>query len=475
MRTSPVSMRVHSRTATRSRDKRFCWLALAVVVLGVTGETALADWLPAEQVTSADGSRPRISFDVAGNAFAIWEESSTDRLAIRTTHGPFGAPQIGPGPAAWEEVRVAFDAAGNAIVAWFGVSGWLTAARRGPGPDGTYGTVQTVSNQTTPSSTLAHLDLAVNPSGEALLAWVEPGGNGQILQVAYRPAGPASTFGTPQTLANVSVSLIQPKVVLDPDGAAVVVWGEGSGLKQATQLAGGPYPAFAAATNLASQVIFPDGVSKALLPSGSAVLAWGEGTNGVDSNVIKVSSRTPGGSFPLGTPVSAGSFATQPRAAIGARGHELVSWITSSGGPCTPGQPWIDGSFREPEGEFSDATRLTSPNHIVATHGHATAVAADGSIMVIYKSRGADGIDPCGAGSYKIAARVEAFGLPGSSQVISATAGAGNPDAAFDAFGNGFGIWEAGSIVEGARFEAPTVFGDGFESGGLAMWSAHQP
>src|SRR4051794_17385377 len=68
-------------------------------------------------------------------------------------------------------------------------------------------------------------DVAVAPSGAAIVAYLEQNTSGTDVKVMYRPAG--GGFGDPQTIGS-ETHFASPQVAIDDGGRAVVVFTEGS-------------------------------------------------------------------------------------------------------------------------------------------------------------------------------------------------------------------------------------------------------
>ena len=177
----------------------------------------------------------------------------TPRFALRSLGGPTGLPQDVPGPlngGTFETVpTIAYAANGDALL-----TNGRQVAFRPAGAGSAIGPAQDISA----TSGLVAEVMSVAPSGEAIVAG---GGNPSSIpnKLGFRPAGAS---------AQVSLANLQDLgpgrmigAVLDPDGAAIVVWTQDNTLYQAVRAAG--QPSFASPTTVPN----PGGLSPGPVPA----------------------------------------------------------------------------------------------------------------------------------------------------------------------------------------------------------------
>ena len=191
-------------------------------------------WHAAVQIGQSTGfSRDaRVATDPSGNALAVWtlqpvpSEGTTGAFSnIFTSAGGWGAPlQVGPLDSAFRP-KLAFDAGGNALAVWHSFNGsrfnvlwnrytanvgWNAAATI-PNP--------AASNQIEPQ-------IAIDSQGNAMAVWQQFDGSRYRI-VASRYVG--GSWAAPQPVdigagGSQAGTAIEPQVVLDTHGNALVVW-----------------------------------------------------------------------------------------------------------------------------------------------------------------------------------------------------------------------------------------------------------
>jgi hypothetical protein len=230
-------------------------LGLVVWSQQAGGQTLLrARWLDGTDTgltlsTEGDAGAPRLAFDAAGNALAVWAQHS-HAVAGRTTvwacgysaqTGRWGAAQQLSSDAAGSAhlPDLALDAAGNAVVVWHQddgsathFDGWIAqyaaASATWSGP-----------HQFTDGGNSAFgVRVALNPAGVGVLAWQQLRGDGsasysQPVDIAVRNLSTAGAWGA-QRLANAN-SAGQPQaayvygqlgISVNAAGNAALVWSQ---------------------------------------------------------------------------------------------------------------------------------------------------------------------------------------------------------------------------------------------------------
>jgi hypothetical protein len=148
--------------------------------------------------------------------------------------------------------QVVVDSSGNSLTVWTRAQGATTRiAARFRAADGTFSATQSISDLGTSAR---EPQVAIDPAGNAIAVWTRFDGTVDRVQAAYRPAGAASTFGTPQTISAAGINSSTPQISLDDNGKAIAVWVRfdnttNSTIQAAVRQPGGA-TAFGAATNL---------------------------------------------------------------------------------------------------------------------------------------------------------------------------------------------------------------------------------
>ncbi len=191
---------------------------------------------------------PRVAIDAAGRATVVWAqitaETHTVQAATRPAGGPFAATvdltaaaQVGsfPGPGAVGGVDVATNAAGDAVAVWTrqddAGNGIVQAASRpaGAAAFAPYADVSVAGrNADSPQ-------VAVDGAGNAVAVWMRNDGTSFVAQAASRPAG--GSFGAPVDLSLAGGEGWAPQVALNPAGDAVVAWRRSNGTNTIVQAA----------------------------------------------------------------------------------------------------------------------------------------------------------------------------------------------------------------------------------------------
>jgi hypothetical protein len=224
----------------------------------------------------------------------------------------------------------AVDADGDAVFVWQRsagvIGGEIVIESRARSAAGVLSPLQTL----TPSGQQASgPDVAVDPAGDAVFAWVSPLGG--ALRVQTRTRSAAGTLGVTQTLSPNGQNAIQARVAVDADGDAVFVWTRSDGTNDRIQARARS----AAGTLSPVQTLSPAGQNAgfprvAVDPAGDAVFVWtrSDGTN----DRIQARARSAAGTLsPVQTLSQGGQDASQPYVGVDTDGDAVVSWERSDG------------------------------------------------------------------------------------------------------------------------------------------------
>lgn len=182
-------------------------------------------------------ARAGVAMDAAGNAIAVWERDGVIRARIRPAGGSFGstidltAPGMASGP------TVAMNAGGDAIVAWSRSDGAnrIVQARMRPA-GGAFGPTDDAISS--PGEDADGATAALDAAGGAIVAWSRSDGANERVQAASAPAG--GSFGAPVDLSPSGGDAFSPALAIDPAGDAVVAWSTETGPDQIVQAARRP-------------------------------------------------------------------------------------------------------------------------------------------------------------------------------------------------------------------------------------------
>ncbi len=184
---------------------------------------------------------------------------------------------------------------------------------------------------------------AVNPSGKAVVAWVQAtfAGNFRV-QAVVRAAG-ASTFGPVQTLTAEGEDAGVPAVAINASGAAVLVWRRHESATESWQVQGAAltdsgtsFSALNGGGNISSE---PDDdfdppvappLRVAIAPSGASVVTWDSTSAGL-TRVARWARRGPGDAA-FGMVHDLAGVTLFPDVAAGDDGSFALTWVTGTGG-----------------------------------------------------------------------------------------------------------------------------------------------
>ncbi|HEX8102374.1 MAG TPA: hypothetical protein VF533_07175, partial [Solirubrobacteraceae bacterium] len=225
---------------------------------------------------------------------------------------PAGAGLIG--------YKLAVEPDGDAVVAWDRVlSGKRVVQARRRAADGTLGAIVTLSYA---GADAFHPDVAVAPSGAATVAWARRT-SATKLTVQTRTIGAGTALSATQNLSAPVDAVQQTRVTVDDAGDAVVAW---------LQNAGGAWTIASRARRadttlgivqtISTPGVPPDSLETAGDPSGRTAYSWIEGSGSGPSAMGRI--RQAGGS--LGPRFVVATGAADARPGLDAGGDAVFAW-----------------------------------------------------------------------------------------------------------------------------------------------------
>jgi hypothetical protein len=197
-------------------------------------------------------------------------------------------PQTVSGAGAFSP-RVAVSAQGTAIALWIGPDGANRAQVSVRPSGGDFGPAQAISN---PGDNILHPEIAMDPQGDAVVVWAVdvPNPGFDRVQASYRPAGDATSFGSPETLSADGGNGFDPDISMDDQGNAQVIWARGRVVQSSFRPAGG-YSFGPPATISSSIGTLVQGYEPQIAAesNGNAVAVWSRIDNSV--NLIQAAER----------------------------------------------------------------------------------------------------------------------------------------------------------------------------------------
>jgi hypothetical protein len=268
---------------------------------------------------------PQVAVDIGGNAVAVWARSdgvnsriqSAFLLGVQTLSvaGQNGAPDL------------AVDGMGNAIVVWIrfqlGGSHPVIQARR-RSASGTLSSVQTLSK-----ADAYDPRVALDPDGNAIVVWQRSDGTNNRVQSRRRSA--SGTLSAVQTLSKAGQDALDPEIVLDHHGNAIVVWRRFDGANWRIQArrrsASGTLGPVQTLSKAGQDALGPQVVMDA---NGNAIVGWTR----FDGAHYRIQLRPRSSSGMLGstqTLSEAGQDAFGPQLGVDGVGNAVVVWGRSDG------------------------------------------------------------------------------------------------------------------------------------------------
>ena len=211
-------------------------LALALLLISASSAQATPTFLSAINISDAgqDGFEPDVAVDPSGNVIAVWTRSDGSFFRIqsstRTANGPWD-PAVtlsDPGQSA-SNPDVAIDNSGNALVAWSRTDGTNIRIQTSFRPfGGSWAAPVTISD---PGFDATKPAIDFDNSGKALLTWQRFDGTKLRVQATTRTAGAGGTFANENTLSDSGQDGFNPQADAGPnvDANGVIAWTRSDG------------------------------------------------------------------------------------------------------------------------------------------------------------------------------------------------------------------------------------------------------
>ncbi len=215
------------------RATLLAFAALLCVLVGVAG-AALAPpgWLPPRTLSdpAADAVIPDVAVDSHGNVTAVWGQAKNSEWTVQAVQRPAGgawsAPVALSTPASIVAPPQLAVAGSNAVVVWARYDG-KNLIVQASSLDTTTGSWSAPASLSAPGRDAAAPRVAIDADGDAVVVWASISLPGSTIQAAYRPRGGAWQPTVP--LDAPTVQTAAPDVVIDGKGRAVAAWAESAG------------------------------------------------------------------------------------------------------------------------------------------------------------------------------------------------------------------------------------------------------
>jgi hypothetical protein len=286
---------------------------------------------------------PDLAVAPDGAATIVWRRQKDVDASSRPAGGGFGNPEtVSDAAAPNEGPRVALDAGGDATAVFELESGERVIASSTRPAGGEWPAPSTISeplNVNVPS-------VAVNARGDAVAVWeaffeeMGAGTQEEHIQVATRPAG-ASAWGAAVTLTKTETGLGEPgnqEVAIDGQGDAVAIWGRMHGAGAETIETSQDHAlgsSWSAPKAISGPGKMEEAPQIAVNDAGQAAIVW-ERQEPSGTEIVEASSGSatgvawqPARSVSASTP---GSEAREPDVAMDAHGDAAAVWSGLAGG-----------------------------------------------------------------------------------------------------------------------------------------------
>jgi hypothetical protein len=346
-------------------------------------------------------------------------------LAGRADAGAWGSPfAISATGTRAEGIRLGADAAGDQFAVWQYEhnSEWVVqAAAHFVGESWSAPVDLSASAAREPNPALA-----VNSTGEALIAWSQQAGSNYVIQAVH--GNPSNSWTSPQTLSSSATNSYEPAVGIDAMGGTFAAWRQylGSNYGEAVSVEEGA--GWTSPEVLSDPLETNEAPTLAVNPAGDAVVAWER------SAAVEASNRPAGGSWSAATSVQTnGNGIADVQLAIDDAGETIAVWENAAPGGFSH---WVVETARmEPDGSWALAEGLTSTADF--SRDPSVAMTAGG------EARAAWEFGAGGPGATKIATETSSAPATWSSPTIVSTSSdeAYEPHIAIDPLGNATVNW----------------------------------
>jgi hypothetical protein len=362
-----------------------------------------------------------IAIDAKGDAVAVWEQYVGKEQVEVKTHaagapGWSGATTLSSPQREADDAQVAIDPQGQAIVAWLGddaAGHEIVQASAEQGFADEWGAPISLS---APGADAEEVKLGMDAAGDAFAVWRRPGSGNVQIEGSERPAG--GSWGSPSVLSPPGVNAIEPELAVDAEGDEAVIWDHFTSTNIAqvtTRRAGGlwstPHDLTGEAENVFGQQVGLDA-------QGDVTAIWFE-TVGEDT--VRSATETAGtGIWSAPTDLAPANPAEpDPSLAVDPAGDAVVTWNVG-----TTGHEAIQAAARKgQDGAWSLPTTISSPG--TRSIDTETGIGATGAAVALWRNVG----NGEGIVSSNYDPGIEELPAPGSSSAPASPGAGGSPTA----------------------------------------------
>lgn len=312
------------------------------------------------EVALGAAPEPWIAVDWEGRATVVWKDAGVIESAFR----PFAGSWEAPVPLSPEESftpQAAMDARGDTTVAWMHFDGSNYVVESAYRPEGAAWEAPTLVSQ--PGEAGGNPHVALDAAGDSLVAWRGEDEGKEFVRAAYRPTG--GSWGAAGDVSTEGEAVEAVRAAVDPSGNAIVAWaGNGSEdsheiVRAAYKPTGGSWESAvdlstSGANSFPSDVVFDTG--------GNAALVWQR--QGEASTTVQAAYKPAGEEWEASVDLSEEGkqgvdpvvVLDAPGSSTAADGNATAVWISETAVPCEGGKPgncWssvVQAAGYDPEG-----------------------------------------------------------------------------------------------------------------------------
>jgi hypothetical protein len=388
---------------------------------------AIAGWIEVDGADSGPSATHWRQVEVAtGPSADLTTVAAAPAGPAATAPGAWTAPEDLSPAGIWAlEQAVGMDSNGNALIVWIRDRDSAVLARRRL-VDGTLTPIQTVGPQG------RTLRVAVSSNGDAAIMWLTSDGTNNRVQA--RRLSASGALGPLLTVSDAGQNAREPDIDMDSAGNAVMTWGRSDGTDYRTELR----TLSADGTLTPTQVLSPAGASVfdprvAVDSDGDAMVVWWGVVPGSSVPYFRVQARTRTAGGTLGERLTLSpptSSAGGARVDMDPAGDAVIGWIQ--------GSSVAEARTRSAAGVLTSATPLSNSGSGFGSGADSLDLAMDvnGNALIFWTAhsitrRSVQGRYLPAGGTYQ-----------GLKELSESQAGVlSEPHAAFDAAGNAVILW----------------------------------
>lgn len=162
---------------------------------------------------------PWIAVDWEGNVTAVWKQGEVIKSSFRPFAGSWGEPTSLSGGESFVP-EAAMDARGDTTAVWMHFDGSHYLVESAYRPEGGEWEAPTVVSQ--PGEEGGNPHVALDAKGDALVVWRGEDGGEEFVRASYRPQG--GVWSAPANVSSPGEHVESLRDAVDPEGNAIVAW-----------------------------------------------------------------------------------------------------------------------------------------------------------------------------------------------------------------------------------------------------------